>query len=145
MPMRSRIRSVLVPLVLAAAAPALAACGGGSGDEGSGPALTGDAARGRDIVRSSGCVACHTVDGSDGPGPTFAGAYGSEVRLSGGSTVTADEDFLRRAITDPAAEVAEGYSIAMPPNALDERQVDAVVAYLRALGDDADGADDGGG
>jgi cytochrome c oxidase subunit 2 len=146
--MRARTRTPAVLLALLVAAGVLVAAGcSGSSDEGAtdgGPELTGDARRGRSIVLDVGCTACHTTDGSDGPGPTFTGLYGSEVRLQGGSTVTADEDYLRRAITDPGDEVVEGFDISMPSNALDDDEVDAVVAYLRALSDEGgDRSDDG--
>ena len=37
-----------------------------------------------------------------GTGPTWKGLYGSEVKLVDGTTVTADETYLKESITDPS-------------------------------------------
>lgn len=82
-----------------------------------------------------GCVSCHSTDGARSEGPTWKGLYGSTVMLADGSTTTVDEAYLRRAITDPQADVAPGYPTAMPTLDVSPAQLDRLVAYIRSLGD----------
>lgn len=91
---------------------------------------------GRELADSEGCMACHTADGSRSIGPTWLNLYGSEVTLDDGSTVTADADYIRRSITDPRAQITEGYPPAMPAYDFDDDVLDALVAYIRSLTDD---------
>lgn len=127
-----RNRSLLAPAILAVASLLVAACGGGS----SGPALTGAAAEGRRIARSAGCAACHGADGQGGVGPAWEDLAGSEVELDDGTIVLADDEYLRRAITDPGAEVVADTSVSMPSNDLDPDQVEAIIAFITALSED---------
>ncbi len=55
------------------------------------------------------------------------------VTLDDGSTVVADEEYLTLAITDPDAQVVEGYSVKMPPRDMSDDDIAAVVAYIREL------------
>lgn len=82
---------------------------------------------------TNGCVACHGPEGEGTIGPSWQGLYGSVVLLDDGSTVVADEDYLRRAIVDPAAERVAGYNLAMPKVALTDEQVDALITYIQEL------------
>lgn len=117
-------------MVLTGAALAVA-CGGGT--EAAGPPVTGIAAEGQQLFRSNGCSGCHSVDGSTGAGPTLSGVAGSQVALADGTTVTADDAYLRESIVNPTAKRVDGYTISMPKRELTDAQVDALVAYLRAL------------
>jgi len=89
--------------------------------------------RGRELVTSSGCAACHGVDGGGGIGPSWVGLAGSDVELVDGTTVVADESFLRRSILEPEAQLVAGYGVVMPRNGLDPDQVDAVIAFIVSL------------
>ena len=89
---------------------------------------------GRQVANTSGCASCHGADGTGGVGPKFVGLYGSEVTLTDGSTVVADDDYLRRSITDPGAERVEGYAVNMPVTDLSDDEIEAVLAYIRELG-----------
>lgn len=103
------------------AAFAVAACG-------SAPQLSPAAARGQEIAQDNGCLACHqggTV------GPDWSGLADSEVLLEDGSTVIADDVFLRRSITEPNADIVAGYTVNMPENDLTEDEIDAVIAFIR--------------
>jgi cytochrome c oxidase subunit 2 len=120
----SRLGALLMPLLLLAAA-----CGGSSRAE-----LSPEAERGRRIANTSGCASCHGADGSGGVGPKYIGLYGSQVTLTDGSTVVADDEYLRRSITDPAAELVEGYTVIMPISGLSADDIEDVLAYIRELG-----------
>jgi len=105
----------------------LVSCGGD-------PELSDLAARGRDLVSDKGCAGCHGASGAGGVGPAWKGLAGSTVTLEDGSEVVADTEYLRRSIVDPQAEIVSGYSVTMPAAVLTEDEVDALVAYIEALG-----------
>ncbi|WP_332776060.1 cytochrome c oxidase subunit II [Polaromonas sp.] len=100
------------------------------------PAAGADArvAQGEALARSKGCVACHTVDGSAMVGPTWKGLSGKTQTLADGATVLADEAYLRRAIREPQAQVVKGFPPIMPPTALSDEELAALVAYIQTLG-----------
>ena len=125
---RGRFRAARVALALIVGPLILVGCGGSDG-----PPLTPLAAEGRDIMRDSGCAACHGRNGAGGVGPSWTGLYGSTVELEGGSRVAVDEDYLRRSIVEPEAEKVSGYTVTMPDNNLTVDEVDAVLAYIEAL------------
>jgi cytochrome c oxidase subunit 2 len=84
-------------------------------------------------MRTHGCSACHGTDGQGGVGPALTGLYGSQVTLADGSTAVADEAYLAESIRTPGATKTAGYDIDMPANDLDDDQIAAVIAYIRAL------------
>lgn len=104
----------------------LAACGGSGG--GPSPSPTGE-----DLAAEVGCLACHQETDS-GTAPSLHGIWGTEVTLEDGSTVTVDEEYVRRSITDPGADVVEGYGATMPTFPLAEAEVDRLVEWVESLG-----------
>jgi cytochrome c oxidase subunit 2 len=95
-------------------------------------AAEGDEAAG--LLESYGCTGCHSMDGSDGAGPTLMGIYGKERTVTdanGTRTVVADGEYLRRAIVEPDAEVVEGYE-GMPSykEEMPAGDLDKIVHYL---------------
>ncbi len=100
-------------------------------------AVLGDAAAGKALA--SQCLACHTIDGSQGVGPTWKGLYGHAVELEDGSTVIADDAYLMESIKDPNAKVVKGFPAgAMPPygSILTDENVADLIAYIRTLAED---------
>ena len=125
-------------LVAAAVLGSLAvACGGTDEPEATTTSTElGAAAReGRTVAQQNGCTACHSASGGDSIGPSWAGLHGSTVELQGGRTVVADDEYLARAIQEPGAEVREGFRAIMPERPLEPEEMEAVLAYLRELGD----------
>ena len=108
------VRSLAVT-ALCALPVAVAACGGG--DDGGGG--SGGAKSGEELYRQYACASCHSLDGSKGTGPTFKGLADSKVKLEGGKTATTDAAYLERAITDPDADVAEGYNAGLMKASID--------------------------
>lgn len=96
--------------------------------------LSAAAEEGREVAQQYGCMSCHSVDGRDGVGPSWAGVFGTEVELDDGSVVVADEEYMTTAIVDPNAQIRAGYRGIMPQRELDPADVAAIVEYLRALG-----------
>lgn len=80
------------------------------------------------------CVACHSLDGAAGVGPTFAGLFGSTGHeMSDGSTVDVDENYLRESLLRPQAKVVAGFQPVMPMFQFSDDEVDALVEYIKSL------------
>ena len=93
-------------------------------------------AMGEALVKEYACTACHAVDATKLVGPGWGGLYASQVLLADGSEVTADDAYLAESIRSPDAKIVEGYATGTMPayeTMLNEGQVDAIVAYIRAL------------
>jgi cytochrome c oxidase subunit 2 len=100
-----------------------------SGTTGSTPAEAGKA-----IFESQACITCHSP-GSGARGPNLVGLFGTEVRLQGGNTVTADENYIRESILNPQAKIVHGYQPIMPTfkGLINEEQVMQLTAYIKSL------------
>lgn len=90
---------------------------------------------GENLYSQQGCMACHSVDGSAGIGPTFKGLYGATRNFTDGTSAVADEGYLRESILVSNARIVAGYPPAMPnyQGVLSDRQVDALVEYIKEL------------
>ncbi len=97
------------------------------------PAGGGDLVEiGRTLAQVKGCVACHSIDGAPGVGPTWKGLFGRTETLADGSTA-AD----RRCRTDardhrPGCARDQGLPPIMPKPDLNADEVDALAAYIKA-------------
>lgn len=90
--------------------------------------------RGQALVAASGCVACHSTDGSEGIGPTWLGLFGHEVLLSDGSVVTADEAYIHESIKAPQAKIVAGFeNQLMPIYGFTDEQINDIVAFIKTL------------
>lgn len=107
--------------------------GGRTGDE-DGATL---AERGREIAAQYGCLSCHTTDGQQHVGPTWAGLYGSHETLDDGQTVEVDADYITESMMRPNAKRVRGFDALMPTyqGELEGDEVAAVVAFIRSLRD----------
>ncbi len=87
--------------------------------------LPGDpVARGAVWYQQFGCGGCHSLDGSVKAGPTWKGLYQSQQVLTDGSSVTADDEYIRTAINNPALQIVAGYPAnIMPANFAPQFQV----------------------
>ena len=99
------------------------------------PAGLSLAEQGKALVEKSGCLGCHALEGKEKVGPNLGQGFGRKVLLADGTTVTADEEYLRESIYDPKAKVVKGYPAVMPTfkGSLSPDDVGAVIAYLKSL------------
>jgi len=91
---------------------------------------------GEGLAVELGCVACHTTDGTDLVGPTWAGLAGSDRLLDSGETVVADDPYLLRSIVDPPAQVVAGFNPIMPTGYGDRLTVEEIsdlIDYIKSL------------
>ena len=94
----------------------------------------GDPVRGEEVYNSQGCVGCHTTDGSARLGPSWKGIYGSQEELEDGSFVTVDDDYIRRSILEPGAQIVKGYTdISMTLLDPTEDDIDDIIAFMKSL------------
>jgi cytochrome c oxidase subunit II len=95
------------------------------------------AARGELWFTQYGCQACHSLDGTAGVGPSWLGVYDHEVRLTDGSTVIADDDYLYESIVQPNAKIVEGYQANIMPQNYDdvmtEVQIRDIIEFMKTL------------
>jgi cytochrome c oxidase subunit 2 len=77
------------------------------------------------------CITCHGT----GRGPTLNGLFSKTVRLNDGSTVVADEAYLRESILYPSAKIVQGYTPIMPTykGQVTEEQLLQLIAYIKSL------------
>lgn len=85
------------------------------------------------LLDDYGCTACHSLDGSDSVGGTLKGLYGSTRTLADGTTVTADDAYLRESIVTPDARVVKGLDPVMPAADLSPADLAAIVEFLKTV------------
>jgi len=102
----------------------------------SGGGLTGGSMlqQGEALFTQLACVTCHLPDGT-GRGPSLVGVFGSTVTLENGSTVTADESYLRESILTSQAKTVKGYEHIMPTfqGLINEDGVAALIEYIKSM------------
>jgi len=98
---------------------------------GSGPSL---AQQGEALFRQYGCSGCHGA-GSTVHAPSLAGLSGSLVQLQDGSTVRADERYIRDAILLPENQIVAGFPPVMPSfsGQIGEDDLLKIIAYIQSL------------
>jgi cytochrome c oxidase subunit 2 len=89
------------------------------------------------LVQRSGCVQCHSLDGSGGIGPSFVDLYGHEFQVQSGETLVADENYIRKSILEPMADIVLGYEPVMPTYAgkLKDKEIGYIISYLKSISD----------
>lgn len=85
------------------------------------------------LAESRGCVACHSLDGARGIGPSWLGSWGAQRRFVDGSTAAVDADYLREAMQAPAARVVEGFDNVMLPTGFTDAELALMTAFIRDL------------
>lgn len=94
---------------------------------------------GKRILENTGCIACHSFDGTKLVGETFKGLYGKNMIVIEGSEtvqIVADDEYISRSIFDPGAQITEGYAGLIMPSyrgLLDEEDVAQIIEYLKTL------------
>ena len=90
---------------------------------------------GERLFHDRGCSGCHAAN-SKFHAPLLQGLYRSPVPLADGSVITADDQYLRDSILQPAKQISAGYDNIMPSFSghLSEEEIMALIAYLKAIG-----------
>jgi len=97
-------------------------------------ALATPEGRGKLLVSQNGCAACHSINGAVGIGPTWFNLFGSDVELSDGTTVVADEAFIAESIRQPEVKIVAGFETQkMVQYTFTDEEIAAIVAYIKTL------------
>lgn len=91
------------------------------------------AARGLEVAQDNGCIACHTLDGSVGIGPTWLGMYGKQETLVDGTTLVVDDAYILESIANPGAKQVQGFENLMVRYFLPEEDMQALLEFTRQL------------
>ena len=77
------------------------------------------------------CITCHGT----GKGPSLAGIYGQPVKLNDGTSVVADEAYVRESVLYPSAKIVQGYKPIMPTfkGQVTEEQLLQLITYIKSL------------
>lgn len=91
------------------------------------------------VLRKYGCNACHTIDGSKLVGPSYKGILGSmRTVITDGKEreVFGDEEYIRRSIYEPNADVVKGYDQGLMLSYKDqitEEELQHLIEYFKSL------------
>jgi cytochrome c oxidase subunit 2 len=90
--------------------------------------------QGKSLFIRYGCAGCH-LGGGTVRAPSLAGLYGSPVPLSDGSTIIADDRYIRDSIMYPSQQVVASFEPIMPSfaNVIPEDDLVRLVAYIHSL------------
>jgi cytochrome c oxidase subunit II len=90
---------------------------------------------GERLFHDRGCSGCHAVN-SQFHAPLLQGLYRNPVPLANGTMVTADDQYLRDSILQPAKQITAGYDNIMPSFSghLTEQEIMELIAYVKAIG-----------
>jgi cytochrome c oxidase subunit II len=89
---------------------------------------------GEKLFSQLACSTCHLPNGT-GRGPSLNGVYSGKVLLADGSTIIADEAYIRESILQPKAKIVAGYQPVMPTfqGLVTEEQIMNLTAYVKSL------------
>jgi cytochrome c oxidase subunit 2 len=90
---------------------------------------------GERLFHDRGCSGCHALN-SRFHAPLLQGLYRKPVPLADGTLLTADDQYLRDSILQPAKQITAGYDNIMPSFSghLTEEEIMQLIAYLKAIG-----------
>ncbi len=93
--------------------------------------------RGKELFENMGCIGCHSAGTETAGmyGPPFKGLYGSERKMTDGSTAVADDAYLTESILEPEKRIVKGYEAEMPSfrGVLTSPDIEALLLYIMYL------------
>jgi len=94
---------------------------------------------GETIVRSLGCIACHSANGTPMTGPTFKGVFGHEVTVvTAGNerTLAVDEAYIKKSILEPNTDIVKGFNSNLMQTykgQVSDEELEDIVEYIKSL------------
>jgi cytochrome c oxidase subunit 2 len=95
------------------------------------------AEQGQSLFNQLGCGNCHaSLVNQNGRCPNLVGLYGSRVDLKDGSSVKADEAYIRESVLYPQSKIVAGYDDYMPTfkGLVTEDGMLKLIEYVKSLG-----------
>ena len=93
------------------------------------------------LLKNTGCVACHSLDGAKLVGPTFKGVYGKKhVVISNGQEINMESNdaYLLSSVIDPNKDLDKGFNKGLMQSyreKLTDAQIAQIIDYLKTLAD----------
>lgn len=90
-------------------------------------------------LEKNGCLACHSLDGAKGVGPSFRGLYGTsiEVMTNGAKRkVKVDEAYIKSSVYDPNADIPVNYQQGIMKSykgIITDKDIQSISEYLKNL------------
>jgi cytochrome c oxidase subunit 2 len=90
---------------------------------------------GETLYNRRGCNQCHSIDGKSGIGPTWKDLYGAQRQFTDGTTVVADENYIKESILYPGRKVVAPYGNVMASylGQLNDREIAALIEYMKSV------------
>jgi cytochrome c oxidase subunit II len=96
------------------------------------------AEQGESLFNQLGCANCHpsVINNNNGRCPNLHGLFGTTVELKDGTSIRADEAYVRESILYPDSKIVAGYDNIMPTfkGLISEEGMLKLVEYVRSLG-----------
>lgn len=95
------------------------------------------------LLKNTGCIACHSLNGTRLVGPTFQGSFGSEqivIEDNQEKTVLVDEAYIRESILEPNLKLVKGFGRGLMQSYEDKlsaEEIDTMIEYLKTIGKDS--------
>jgi len=92
------------------------------------------------IIKANACLTCHSLDGTKIIGPSLKGIYGTKRTVVTNNTereVVADDEYIKRSILDPNADVVKGFNKGLMQSykeTLKAEDIDKIVDYFKTAG-----------
>jgi len=96
-------------------------------------------AEGLAILRTQGCNACHSSDGSRIVGPSYKGLWGKTLTVVENGedvTVTVDEEYIKSSIYEPNKQIVKGYQKGLMQSyegVVTDEDIDKIIVYIQSL------------
>ena len=90
---------------------------------------------GAKVYKDKGCMQCHGPNLGGGTGPKLTDLYGWDaVPLADGTTVKADDNYIRNAVLNPGDQIHAGYENVMPSfkGRLNDDEIYALIQFLKS-------------
>ena len=94
------------------------------------------------LLKNTGCIACHSLDGARLVGPSFKGLYGKTQNVMANKelvSITADDAYIQSSLINPDGQVVEGFNKGLMKSyekELSNEEIQKITEYLKTLGID---------
>ena len=91
---------------------------------------------GKTAYKRYACNTCHSIDGTQGTGPSFKGIWGSEVIHEVNDPGNLDENYIRESILYPQKNIVKGFPSGNMPTfkgLIRDREIQGIIEYIKEL------------
>lgn len=88
---------------------------------------------GRKHLDTKGCIACHSLTGTPGVGPTFKGLWGRTEAFTDGTSQVVDAAYIKESILEPQKKLVKGFGPVMPKLPVSDQEIIEITDYLKTV------------